>query len=249
MKEIWEQAILAHNLPLTILLGLVIVFWLLAVLGTVDIDSLDVDFDMDTDVDMDIDGDIDTDVSPSNLGFLGGLMKLVNATDVPVMMVLSLLTLFMWVISILSNAAFNPGHSGLIACGLIVGNLIVSSILVKIITQPMIPFFKAFKKGENDDEPVIGRIGIVKSRIIDSKYGQIEVPRDNGAPAIVNSRMADGHSPLMRGTEVLIFDKDEKKTLFIVRESTANALANTTVETPTQSVTTTTNTTTTPTKN
>jgi hypothetical protein len=221
VKEIWEQAILAHNLPLTILLGFVIIFWLLAVLGTVDIDSLDVDFDMDTD----IDGDFDTDVTPSNIGFLGGPMKFVNATDVPVMMVLSLLTLFMWVISILSNAAFNPGHSGLIAGGLIVGNLIVSGILVKIITQPLIPFFKAFKKGENDDEPVIGRIGTVKSRVIDSKYGQVEVPRNNGAPAIVNCRMADGHSPLVRGTQVLVFDKDNEKTLFIVREATPGAIA------------------------
>ena len=213
MKEIWEQALLAHNLPLTILLGLVCIFWLLAVLGTVDIDALDIDFDMD--------GDMDTDATPHSVGFLGGLMKLVNATDVPVMMVLSLLTLFMWVISILSNAAFNPTHSGLIAGGLIVGNLIVSSIFVKIITQPMIPFFKAFKKGENDDEPVIGRVGIVKSRIIDSNYGQVEIPRDNGAPAIVNCRMADDHSALTRGTEVLVFGKDDNKTLFIVREATA----------------------------
>lgn len=219
MKEIWEQAILAHNLPLTILLGFVCIFWLLAVLGTVDIDSLDIDFDMDTD----IEGDIDTDATPSNVGFFAGLMKLVNATDVPVMMVLSLLTLFMWVISILSNAAFNPGHSVLIAGGLLIGNFIASAILVKIITQPLIPFFKAFKKGENDDEPVIGRIGIVKSRIIDSKYGQVEIPRDNGAPAIVNCRMADGHSPLMRGTQVLVFEKDEEKTLFVVREASASS--------------------------
>ena len=241
MKEIWEQAILAHNLPLTILLGLVIIFWLLAVLGTVDIDSLDIDFDVDT--------DIDTDVTPGNLGFLGGLMKLVNATDVPVMMVLSLLTLFMWVISILSNAAFNPGHSGLIACGLLVGNLIASSILVKIITQPLIPFFKAFKKGENDDEPVIGRIGTVKSRMIDRKYGQVQIPRNNGAPAIVNCRMAEGHAPLVRGTQVLVFDKDHEKKLFIVREATPGAIADAAAESTTQSATTTTNSTTTPTKN
>jgi hypothetical protein len=147
-------------------------------------------------------------------------MKMVNATDVPVMMVLSLLTLFMWVISILSNSAFNPGHSGYIAGGLFIGNFFASCILVKIITQPMIPFFRAFKKGENDDEPVIGRIGIVKSRVIDAKYGQVEVPRDNGAPAIVNCRMADGHEALVRGTEVLIFDKDDDKKFFIVREAT-----------------------------
>jgi len=213
VKEIWEQALLAHNLPLTIMLGFVCVFWLLAVLGTVDIDSLDFDFDTD------IDGDLNTDATPSSSGFLAGLMKAVNATDVPVMMVLSMLTLFMWVISILSNSAFNPENSALITGGLLIGNFIVSCILVKIITQPLIPFFKAFKKGENDDEPVIGRIGMVKSRVIDAKYGQVEVPRENGAPAIVNCRMADDHEPLMRGTEVLIFEQDTEKKLFVVREA------------------------------
>lgn len=214
MKEIWEQALLAHNLPLTILLGLVCIFWLLAVLGTVDMDSLDFDFDTD------IDGDLDTDATPGSAGFLAGMMKLVNATDVPLMMVLSLLTFFMWVISILSNSAFNPGHSGYIAAGLLAGNFVVSCILVKAITQPLIPFFKAFKKGENDDEPVVGQVGTVKSRVIDSKYGQVEIPRENGAPAIVNSRMADGHGPLTRGAQVLVFDRDKDRSLFIVREAT-----------------------------
>lgn len=217
MKEIFEQALLAHNLPLTIMLGFVCVFWLLAVLGTVDIDSLDFDFNTD------VEGDMNTDVTPGSSGFLAGLMKMVNATDVPVMMVLSLLTLFMWVISILSNSAFNPGHSGLIAGGLIIGNFIISCILVKCTTQPLIPFFKAFKKGENDDEPIIGRIGIVKSRLIDTRYGQVEVPRENGAPAIVNCRLADDHEPLIRGTEVLVFEKDEEKKLFVVREAIHNS--------------------------
>ena len=135
------------------------------------------------------------------------------------MMVLSFLSLFMWAISLLSNATFNPHHSWLIASGLLLANFFVSCLLVRVITQPLIPFFNAFKKGENDDEPVIGRVGVVKSKLIDSKYGQIEVPRFHGSPAIVNARMGDGHAPLTRGTEVLLYDKDKKSHLFIVREA------------------------------
>jgi len=95
---------------------------------------------------------------------------------------------------------------------------------VKAITKPFIPFFKAFKKGENDDEPVIGRIGIVKSKLIDSKYGQPEVPRQHGSPAIVNARMADGHSPLTRGSQVLIFDNDKENNLFLVRPASSSEI-------------------------
>lgn len=211
MKEIWEQATLAHNLPLTILLGMVVVYWLLALVGTIDIDALDIDLDIDSD------GDLDADVTPSNLGCLGSALKFVNATDIPVMMVLSLLTLLMWGISIFSNAALNPSGSILLATGLLVGNFFVSCVIVKFITQPLRPMLRAFKKGENDDEPVIGQIGTVKSRVIDGKYGQVEIPRQNGAPAIVNSRMGDGHPPQTRGSEVLVFDHDSEKKLYIVR--------------------------------
>ena len=213
VKEIWEQALLAHNLPLTIVVGLVCIFWSLTMIGTIDFDSFDFDFDSD------IDGELNADAAQGASGFLVGLMKLVNATDVPLMMVLSFLSLYMWVIAILSNSLFNPSHSGYVALGLLVVNFIISCVLVKFTTQPLIPFFKAFKEGENDDEPVIGRVGIVKSRLIDNKYGQVEIPRENGAPAIVNSRMADGHNALMRGNHVLVFDKDEDKKLFLVREA------------------------------
>ena len=216
VKEIFEQALLAHNLPLTIMLGFLCIFWLLAVLGTIDIDSLDFDFDTD------IDGDTNTDVTPGSSGFMIGLMKLVNATDVPVMMVISLLTLYMWVISILSNSVLNPAHSGYIAAALLLGNFIISCILVRFTTKPLIPLFKAFKKGENDDEPVIGSTGIVKSRLIDSKYGQVEIPRENGAPAIVNARMANGQEAQVRGREVLVIDKDNDKNLFIVTDNKSN---------------------------
>jgi hypothetical protein len=223
VKEIWEQAILSYNLPLTIILGVIFLYWLLAVIGTIDMEALDFDFDLDADTD----ADIDTDIAPGSSGFLVSVLKFVNATDVPLMMVLSFLTLFMWTIAILSNVAFNPNHSGFIAFGLLTVNFFVSCVLVKVITQPFRRFFKAFKKGENDDEPVIGRVGTVKSQVIDSKYGQVEIPRQHGSPAIVNCRMADGHSPLTRNSQVLVFDKDQEKHLFIVRPAKAVEITST----------------------
>ncbi|MBK1829903.1 DUF1449 family protein [Verrucomicrobiaceae bacterium R5-34] len=213
MKELWEQSILSYNLPLTVLLGLLIIFWALALIGTFDIDSLD--FDIDTD----IDGDLDTDVSAGSGGFLTAILKFVNATDVPIMMVVSFLSLFMWVISIISNYALNPSQSWIIATGLFIGNFFLSCLLVKLVTSPFKKFFNAFKKGENDDEPVIGRIGTVKSRVIDGKYGQVEIPRQNGAPAIVNCIMGEGHEPLVRGNEVLVYDRDIDRKMFIARSA------------------------------
>lgn len=218
MKEILEQSILPYNLPFTFGLALFAIYWLLALLGTIDIDALDIDFSADADADM------ETDVSAGSAGLFGSFLKMVNATDIPLMMVLSVLNLFMWMFAIISNVAFNPSQSWLIAAGLLVVNFIVSCVCTKIVTQPLKPLVKAFKKGENDDEPVIGRVGIVKSRIIDSNYGQVEVPRVSGAPAIVNCRLSDDEEPLTRGSEVLVFDKDKEKNLFLVRKAESDFL-------------------------
>ena len=216
MKEIWEQAILSYNLPLTCLLGLVMVYWLLSAVGAVDADTFDVDFDVDAD--LDIDGDAHGDHSGGS--FFGGVMKFVNAQDVPVMIILSLLILSMWGISIFSNYYFNPNGNDLLALGLLAGNFIVSVLMVKTITQPLRPLMRAIKNDSDAPPPVIGSVGIVKSRLLDQNFGQVEVIREKGAPALLSCRLRDGEEGQMRGSEVLIYDFDKEKDRYLVRSLT-----------------------------
>jgi hypothetical protein len=214
VKELWEQALLSYNLPFTVLMGLVAVYWLLSVLGTVDLDTLDVDMDVSTDAD--VDADMDGDVS-SGGNVVGFALRFVNAQDVPLMIVLSLLALFMWLISIASNFYLNPGQSGLMASGLFLGNFILSAVMVKTITQPLRPFLKALKNDQEHQEPLIGMAGVVKSRVLDADFGQVEVARHNGAPALLNCRLATGDEALVRGDEVLVIDHDDAKDRFVVK--------------------------------
>lgn len=210
MKELWEQAILSYNLPLTILLGLVAVFWLLSVLGTVDIDGFD--FEVDADVDAEGAGD-------GLSGLFGFAMRFVNAHDVPVTIVLSLLSLFMWAGSVLANYYFNPAQSGLIAAGIFVGVFFASALLVKLVTEPLRPFLRQLKNEEDNQEPIVGLVGKVKSRVLDSNFGQIEVPRTNGAPALLNAILPDEGESLVRGDEVLIIDFDKDRDKYLVQSS------------------------------
>jgi len=187
------------------------VYWLLSLIGTIDMDAIDFDFDTDTE----IDGEVGTEVSTGG-NFIGTLLKVVNAQDVPIMMVLSLLTLFMWIGSILSNYMFNPTQSYITALGLGVANFIGSVLLVKLVTQPLRPFFKSIKKDETAI-PLIGSIGTVKSRIMDHNYGQVSVPREKGAPALVNARLEEG--ALSRGETVLILSYDEEKNRYLAKSA------------------------------
>ena len=65
MTEIFQEAIKGYNLPLTILVGLIALYWVISLLGLVDFDSIDnaMGLDgLDSDVDMDMDVDLETDM-------------------------------------------------------------------------------------------------------------------------------------------------------------------------------------------
>lgn len=200
MKELFEQSLIFYNLPLTGLLGLVAVFWLLSLLGTVDIDSFDIEFEADA----------EGGTEGSGEGVFGFFMKLVNAQDIPVTLIFSLLTLFMWSIALISNYYLNPAESGWVAMGLLLANFVVSVLLVKAVTEPLRPVMRAIKNDQEHQEPLVGLSGTVKSGTIDRDFGQVEVPRTNGAPALLNAILPENHEPLSRGKQVLVIGYDEK---------------------------------------
>ena len=70
----------------------------------------------------------------------------------------------------------------------------------------------------NDTEivaPVIGQPGVVRSIELDSKYGQVEVERADGAPAILNARLSADSPAVPRGTQVVIVSRDEKSGVYL----------------------------------
>ncbi len=207
MKEIWNEAFLIYNLPLTLILGCMTLFWVASLCGLGDLDS---------DVDLNLEGDVDGDLHGSD-GVFGFIMRAVNAQDIPVMLVLSLLSLFMWIIAIASNFYLNTSQSGLIASGLFIGNFILSVILVKLVTQPLRPMFRSIKNDKEHQEPLVGSSGIVKSRLVDADFGQCEVIRPKGAPALLNCRLAEGERSLARGEEILVIGQDPETQKFIIK--------------------------------
>lgn len=205
VKEILEQAILPYNLPFTILLGVVILFWLLTVVGFLSMDSLDPDLDLNGD---DFDG---------NLGDLpAAMLRVVNAGMVPLTVVLSILILMMWIGSMILNYYFNPSHSGWLAAGLFLAVFVIGVIATKLITQPLVPLMRRLKEAENA-APVIGEVGVVRSIQLDSTYGQVEVERPDGASALLNARLGPDSEPIFRGTTVAIISCDEATGVYLVR--------------------------------
>ncbi|WP_345714957.1 hypothetical protein [Luteolibacter yonseiensis] len=203
MKELWEQAILPWNLPLTVLLGLVIVFWSLKILTGADFAS--------GDADIDVDGGLE-----HAGGFSSDLMRAVNAGAVPLTIVLSVLILALWMASILLNYYLNPEKKWFLNAGLLLASLVIAVVATKIITQPLVPVMRRLKSAE-DAAPVIGETGVVRSIEIDSRYGQVEVRRPQGAPAILNSRLLPDIEPVPRGTTVAVVSYDQAAGVYLVK--------------------------------
>ncbi|SHI68801.1 Protein of unknown function [Rubritalea squalenifaciens DSM 18772] len=203
MKELFDIALSPWVLPYTVMLCLFVVYWLLAAIGTMDIDSLDIDADADADTD--------------GGGFMAGFLKIVNATDVPLMMVLSLICLFKWMLLVMYHGYV--GFASLWWGGLlgIIGAFIIACIVTRILMKPLSPLFAAFKQGENDEEPVYGRECEVVSGTLTDKYGRVEIPRERGAPAVVACRLVEGDVPLKRGDKVVLFDHDKENSLYVAK--------------------------------
>lgn len=208
MKEIWNLAISPQVLPLTILLVPVALYWLLNVLGAVDLDFLDVDLDHH--------GGHDGHHDSSHDSWFHGALRFVNATDVPVMIVLSVLVILLWAVAMIGNLWLNAQQSGMTGGIIAVAALFVAVILTRFVVAPLKPFFRLIRADDEKHPPVVGRTGTVRTAWVDERTGQVEIQMQ-GAPLLINARVATGTFSLPRNTEVIVIANDPETGIYTVR--------------------------------
>lgn len=194
-----------YNLPFTIPFGFLCVYWVLSIIGLFDVD-------LGLDGDLDIDGDIG--------GLSGGLKSLlnfVNATDVPIMLILTFISGLGLVANVAFNTSLNPNGTPWIGVGFIVASLVLAAVITRYVTKPLKPLFNLMNQNDEDKIAIIGRIGEVKSLTLDNKFGQVEVPHENNAPALLNCRLPDHYTPLKKGDKVLVTEEGPEGKYFLVR--------------------------------
>lgn len=196
MFELLTESIALHNLPVTLLLGLVVFYWLLVLLGVMDSDSEP----------MDLDGDGIADVSGGASGFWPTCGRFLYLGEVPLVVVGSFLAVSLWVLSVLGNYYFNgePGNrSAWVAVLLLVPNLAVSLVITRIAATPFRQLFSVLDDSATEVESVLGREGLVSSTQVDERYGQVSIGT-SAAPLLINARVTQGNGPLPKGTPVRV---------------------------------------------
>jgi hypothetical protein len=215
-------------LPYTILLGLVVVYWVLYLLGACGEDALDflgldldgdmdvdVDADVDVDVDVDVDADIDADIhsGAAHGSALGSFLHFFHVGDVPIIMIFSTLALAMWFISIVTTHLLGKATI-VIGLMLFVPIVMAGLMVTKAVIMPLAPWLKEVLSQEGDKVQVLGRRCIVTSLEVTSESGQADIQTEE-APISLNVRTREGVT-LKKGDEAVVFDHDKEKNVYLI---------------------------------
>jgi hypothetical protein len=216
-------AILAFpTVVLTILLGVVIAYWLFVLLGALDINILGHGHDLHVEGhghDLHVEGhghghfdghghdghDGHGDHDAEQPGGLAGLIHTLGLSGVPVTLMLSLLILASWAFCLGAVQLLGGGAGGGRSWA-DVATPLLSFVLALPVTaglvRPLRRFYTTLPAPRHRD--LLGKVCTITTLRVDERYGQAEIA-DGGAGLIVQVR-STGSGLLSRGDRALIFD-------------------------------------------
>lgn len=214
MIEFIQEAIALHNLPLTALLGMVLFYWLMVMIGMLDFD-LDL-FDMgDAGSDM-------PDMSVDHPSSMGGAMmtagRFLGFSQVPIAIWGSFFILFLWVFGLILNYRFNgvAGDRSLPMAGwLLIPGVLGSLAMTKVITLPVARLVAAMSGASTESVTLLGSTGAVTTTALDDSHGQVEVAQ-GGAPALINARLRHSGITLQKGDRVRVLEASSSGVFYFV---------------------------------
>ena len=221
MLEVLSEAVSTINLPFTLLLGGMVLYWLMVAVGLLD-------FDADGTPHLSGAGDIAhsggssalDDVHAATEGIQGGIksaLQFLNIGNVPAMIVLSIMSLSLWTFAMIGNHYFNEG-SGMRALVLLVPNILLTVVLTKILTTPLKRLFLELNREYEEHKPVVGRTCVITTNEVTDKFGQAQIDT-SGAPLLLNVRTY-GDTILTKGESALIIKEDKENNIYTVAKLT-----------------------------
>lgn len=216
-----------HPLPnavMTVIMGVLVLYWLFALIMGAGVDDMDLGFDFDVDVDApepeaDIEadgaGEDDTDLpQKESPGFFMKFLAFMNVGRVPFMLILSAWKFFTWIGTLITTQFVDVTRWGAWSLLILVPLLFIALFFTKLFTNPLAKFFKAIGYKGEEEIDFLGRSGKMVSRIQGDKIGCAEVIVDKD-PIRLNVRSIDG-SELNYGDYILITDESADKKIYLV---------------------------------
>jgi hypothetical protein len=198
MSELIKNALAGVNIIPTVILGLVLFYWITVIIGVIDLDLLDFEFDVDSDAEV-----------------FQGILVFLNLREIPFMVFFSILSLVFWILSMmLYRLPIEPGGftNGLI----LIPTLIISLLITKVVTNPLKELFKSdYEEGIAQDGGVIGQLVTLISTIKDGRLGQGEIERD-GASLLINVKAEKEEEAFDKNEVAYVYRKDDDKNIYYI---------------------------------
>lgn len=187
--------------PTIIFTGLVMfvtLYWVVSLLGMADMDSVDLG-----------ESGGDADVSTlSSTGFFTGLMLKFGLYGVPLIIILSLISLIGWLLSYLYTSFLHQYFDSgvlyyLFGTGALIFVLVVSMWLTGIIISPIRKNIAKIPKRNSSNN--VGKVAVVRTLSVTDKHGEAEL-NDGGAGLILKIRSDTNDDLLKQGDRVMLIE-------------------------------------------
>lgn len=190
----------------TVLLGVVLVYWLLSLIGIVDIDSGPV-----------VEAELHTDADVDEIGDLASYLVGLGLNGVPFSVVLSLLVLLSWTLTCLAAMwllPLVPSNLLRLPAGIVV-MVVAMAIAIPVTARLIRPLRGLFVTHTAiSNAALVGQTCKVLTATVDENFGRAEVTT-RGAP--VNIRVwAETPNTLGKGSLARILDYDETDARYLI---------------------------------
>jgi hypothetical protein len=216
MTNLFDLIIHPANLPYTVLLGVILIYWFTVVLGVLDLDFLDIDIDadadLDVDVDVDVDVDADTDVSVSPGGFTA-ILSFLHIGKVPFMLYMSVLVIVFWANAMFVSVFFPPTndtHFWIWLAPIVFTGL----LLTKGLTYPLVKVHSKLNDKATRSRDLVGKTCEIVTTVNPSGYGQAEITHND--QHFLLTVFSNEQTPISRQSNALIIGYDAEKEAYEV---------------------------------
>lgn len=196
MAEFLELSIAGANAIATLLVCLTILYWLIVIVGALDIEVFDMEIDIDAD-----------GAFVSALTFLG-------LHEVPVTLYLSITFLSNWAIMMIFSAITGL-TAPIIGFPLMIGSLFVSLIIAKLALSPFKKMFKYSSGSSTNTKKIVGELCKPLFGMEGDKLSQAKI-FFNDSEILINVKSRTGEK-IPKGVECLILKKDETSNCYLVQ--------------------------------
>ena len=204
MNELLQAAAAPANIIPTALLAFVLLYWLVVLVGLIDLDFINIE--VETDGEPDVSG-------TEAIVWLNSALAFFNLGRIPFMLFLSFLLLPFWAIALLANYYLGTGGNFL-GFLLLLPALIAALFISKILTTPFVKLFGILEKEHDSNAVVIGQVCTITLPASPTELGQATV-KTEGSPLLLNVKTT-GSANIRKGETALVIDYDEKSKYYLI---------------------------------